>query len=138
MLSISLSTREKTELIDITRLVDEEVRKSGVQEGLIMVYCPHTTGAVTINEGADPAVKSDILMVLNKIVPWKEAYRHNEGNSPAHLKSTLVGCSELVAIEGGRMVLGTWQSIYFCEFDGPRTRRVNLKIIQGCQVKGPV
>lgn len=131
MLSISLSTREKTELIDITRLVDEEVRKSGVQEGLIMVYCPHTTGAVTINEGADPAVKSDILMVLNKIVPWKEAYRHNEGNSPAHLKSTLVGCSELVAIEGGRMVLGTWQSIYFCEFDGPRSRRVYLKIIQG-------
>ena len=131
MLSISLSTGEKTELIDITRLVDEEVRKSGVQEGLIMVYCPHTTGAVTINEGADPAVKSDILMVLNKIVPWKEAYRHNEGNSPAHLKSTLVGCSELVAIEGGRMVLGTWQSIYFCEFDGPRSRRVYLKIIQG-------
>jgi secondary thiamine-phosphate synthase enzyme len=131
MLSISLSTKEKTELIDITRLVEEEVRKSGVKEGLLLVYCPHTTGAVTINEGADPAVKSDMLMVLNKIVPWKEAYRHMEGNSPAHLKSTLVGCSEMVAIEGGRITLGTWQSIYFCEFDGPRSRRIYLKFIQG-------
>jgi secondary thiamine-phosphate synthase enzyme len=130
MMPISISTREKTELIDITRLVEEEVRNSGVKDGLLMVYCPHTTGAVTINEGADPAVKSDILMVLNKVIPWKEAYRHMEGNSPAHIKSTLVGCSELIAIKDSRLFLGTWQSIYFCEFDGPRSRKVYLKIIQ--------
>lgn len=95
-----------------------------------MIYVPHTTAAVTINESADPIVKKDILMILNQIVPWQAEYRHMEGNSPAHVKSTLVGASELVMVENGRLVLGTWQGIFFCEFDGPRTRKVHLKFMQ--------
>ena len=94
-----------------------------------MVYVPHTTAAVTINESADPAVASDMLMVLNQIVPWEARYRHLEGNSPAHVKATLVGASELVAVENGRLQLGTWQGIFFCEFDGPRTRKVDVRLI---------
>jgi secondary thiamine-phosphate synthase enzyme len=90
---------------------------------------PHTTAAITINESADPSVKTDILMVLNEVVPWEAEYRHSEGNSPAHIKSTLVGASELIAVEKSRLVLGTWQGIFFCEFDGPRTRRVQIKVI---------
>jgi secondary thiamine-phosphate synthase enzyme len=95
-----------------------------------MLYVPHTTAAVTINESADPSVKSDILMILNKIIPWEAEYRHLEGNSPAHIKSTIVGASELVAIENEKLVLGTWQGIFFCEFDGPRTRKVNVHLFQ--------
>ena len=95
-----------------------------------MIYVPHTTAAVTINESADPSVKSDILMILNQIVPWKANYRHLEGNSPAHVKSTLVGSSELIAFENHRLVLGTWQGIFFCEFDGPRTRKVEVRIME--------
>jgi len=96
-----------------------------------MLYVPHTTAAVTINESADPSVKEDILMVLNQIVPWEANYRHAEGNSPAHVKSTLVGTSEMVAIENGSLALGTWQGIFFCEFDGPRTRKVQVRITAG-------
>jgi secondary thiamine-phosphate synthase enzyme len=95
-----------------------------------MVFVPHTTAAVTINENADPSVKSDILMTLNQIIPWEADYRHLEGNSPAHIKSTLVGSSELIAIENGRLALGTWQGIFFCEFDGPRNRKVNVRITE--------
>lgn len=131
MVTLSVSTNKKTEFIDITGKIQEQVSKSGLKDGLLMVYVPHTTAAVTINEGADPSVKEDVLMVLNKVVPWNEAYRHAEGNSPAHVKSSLVGCSELVAVENGKLVLGTWQSIFFCEFDGPRTRRAQLKWISG-------
>ena len=93
-----------------------------------MLYVPHTTAAVTINESADPSVRADILMVLNDIIPWKAAYRHLEGNSPAHIKSSLVGASEMIAVEKGRLVLGTWQGIFFCEFDGPRTRKLHLRL----------
>jgi secondary thiamine-phosphate synthase enzyme len=95
-----------------------------------MLYVPHTTAAITINESADPSVKADILMILNEIVPWKANYRHLEGNSPAHVKSTLVGASELIAIEKGKLVLGTWQGIFFCEFDGPRTRKLHIHIMK--------
>jgi len=91
-----------------------------------MLYVPHTTAAVTINESADPSVREDILMILNQMVPWKAPYRHLEGNSPAHVKSTLVGASELVAIENSRLVMGTWQGIFFGEFDGPRTRKIHV------------
>jgi len=91
-----------------------------------MLYVPHTTAAVTINESADPSVREDILMILNQMVPWKAPYRHLEGNSPAHVKSTLVGASELIAIENGRLVMGTWQGIFFGEFDGPRTRKIHV------------
>jgi secondary thiamine-phosphate synthase enzyme len=98
-------------------------------QGLCMVYVPHTTAAVTINESADPAVASDMLAVLNRIVPWEAGYRHMEGNSPAHVKSTMVGASELLAVENGRLQLGTWQGIFLCEFDGPRTRKVDVRLV---------
>jgi secondary thiamine-phosphate synthase enzyme len=126
---LDVKTRDKTQLIDITDRVADAVRSEGLKEGLCMVYCPHTTGAVTINESADPSVKEDILMILNQVVPWKADYRHAEGNSPAHVKSTLVGASELIAIENGRLVLGTWQGIFFCEFDGPRNRKVHVRFM---------
>ena len=128
---ITVKTGSRTEFVDITSEIQQEISSSGFQSGLVMVYVPHTTAAVTINESADPSVKRDILMILNRIVPWEAEYRHLEGNSPAHLKSTIVGASELVAVENGRLVLGTWQGIFFCEFDGPRTRKVHLKLIKG-------
>jgi len=127
---LAVKTRERTELIDVTSEISQLVQKSGIDQGLCMVYVPHTTAAVTINESADPSVKSDMLMVLNQIVPWEANYRHLEGNSPAHVKSTLVGPSQLIAIEKGRLVLGTWQGIFFCEFDGPRNRKLHVRIAE--------
>ena len=127
---LSVKTRERTELIDITSDINQLIQKSGTDQGLCMIYVPHTTAAVTINESADPSVKSDILMILNQIIPWEANYRHQEGNSPAHIKSTLVGSSELIAIENRRLILGTWQGIFFCEFDGPRSRKVNVRIME--------
>ena len=126
---VTVKTHDRTQLIDITSQVQKAVTDSGRQEGFCMVYCPHTTGAITINESADPSVRSDIIMALNQIVPWDAPYRHMEGNSPAHVKSSLVGASELIAIEKGRLVLGTWQGIFFCEFDGPRTRKVHIRFL---------
>lgn len=126
-MELTVKTIAQTELIDITPKVQAAVSKSGLQDGLCMVYIPHTTAAVTINEAADPSVAADMLMVLNQMVPWKAPYRHAEGNSPAHVKATLVGPSELMAVSGGRLVLGTWQGVFFCEFDGPRTRKVIVK-----------
>ena len=127
---LSVKTRERTELIDITSDINQLIQKKGVDQGLCMLYVPHTTAAVTINESADPSVKSDILMVLNQIIPWEANYRHLEGNSPAHVKSSLVGPSELIAIENHNLVLGTWQGIFFCEFDGPRTRKMHVRIVE--------
>ena len=127
---LSVKTSGRTELVDITTKIAKLVKESGVSEGLCMLYVPHTTAAVTINESADPSVKGDILMVLNQIIPWDADYKHMEGNSPAHVKSTLVGASELVAIENSALVLGTWQGLFFCEFDGPRTRKVHVRIIE--------
>ncbi|QTA92410.1 secondary thiamine-phosphate synthase enzyme YjbQ [Desulfonema magnum] len=127
---LTVKTKARTELIDITSEIQEAVQSAGLNEGLCMVCVPHTTAAVTINENADPSVKADILMVLNKIIPWEADYRHLEGNSPAHIKSTLVGASELIAVENGKLVLGTWQGIFFCEFDGPRNRKVNISFIK--------
>jgi secondary thiamine-phosphate synthase enzyme len=126
---LSVKTSTRTELIDITSRISEQVKKSGISDGLCMLYVPHTTGAVTINESADPSVRGDILMVLNQVVPWEANYQHLEGNSPAHVKATLVGASELLAIENGSLVLGTWQGIFFCEFDGPRTRKIHVRIL---------
>ena len=119
----------QTELIDITAEIQDVVLSAGIGQGLCMLYVPHTTAAITINESADPSVKDDILMIIDKIIPWKAGYRHLEGNSPAHIKSTLVGSSELIAIENNRLILGTWQGIFFCEFDGPRTRKVHVRLI---------
>jgi len=120
---------EKTELIDITSKIQDIVKSASIAQGVCMLYVPHTTAAITINESADPSVKDDILMILNKIIPWKAGYRHLEGNSPAHIKSVIVGPSELVSIENDRLVLGTWQGIFFCEFDGPRTRKVHVRLL---------
>ena len=128
---LNIKSDSKTELIDITSQVRDAVSSAGVKEGICMVYVPHTTAAVTINESADPSVKRDILMVLNDMVPWKADYRHAEGNSPAHVKSSLVGASELVAVEDGKLVLGTWQGIFLCEFDGPRSRKVHVRFLKG-------
>ena len=129
MTTIAVKTHSRTELVDITGDVQAALRQTGVREGICMVYVPHTTAAVTINENADPTVKGDILKVLNKIIPWDDGYRHLEGNSAAHIKSTLVGASELVAVAGGKLQLGTWQGIFFCEFDGPRRRKVHLHFV---------
>jgi secondary thiamine-phosphate synthase enzyme len=129
-MQLTVKTSKQTELIDITSEINEIVRSEGVQDGFCFLYVPHTTGAITINESADPAVKADILMVLNQIVPWKAGYRHREGNSPAHVKASMIGASELVAVENGKLVLGTWQGIFFCEFDGPRTRRLDIRFYQ--------
>jgi secondary thiamine-phosphate synthase enzyme len=130
MIRLPVQTHSQTEMIDVTGRVQKQVAESGVTDGLCVVFVPHTTAAVTINESADPAVKQDILMVLNKIVPWKDAYRHMEGNSPAHLKTSIIGSSETIVIENGRLVLGTWQGIFFCEFDGPRTRKLDIRLVQ--------
>ena len=128
-MNLTVKTSKRTQFVDITADVEDMIRKNGFGSGLCMVYVPHTTAAVTINESADPSVKSDILMVLNDVIPWQAQYRHLEGNSPAHIKSTLVGASELIIVENGRLVLGTWQGLFFCEFDGPRTRKVMLKFM---------
>ena len=126
--TLSVQTSSQTEMVDVTGQVQQELNKSGVEEGRLTLYVPHTTAAITINEGADPAVKADILMVLNQMVPWKANYQHMEGNSPAHVKTSLVGSSATVIVSGGRLVLGTWQKIFFCEFDGPRNRKLHLQI----------
>jgi len=126
---LSVKTTGRTEMIDITEEVQNAVRSSGVEDGLCMVYVPHTTAAVTINESADPSVSKDLLMVLNQIVPWDAPYQHAEGNSPAHVKTTLVGSSELISVQQGRLVLGTWQGIFFCEFDGPRSRKAHVRFL---------
>ena len=129
MITLSISTARQTEFLDITREVEKMILNAQVQDGLALVYCPHTTAGITINEGADPSVQEDILRILNQMVPFKGPYHHREGNSPAHIKASLVGSSVSVLIENGRPVLGRWQSLFFCEFDGPRTRKVLIKII---------
>jgi secondary thiamine-phosphate synthase enzyme len=126
----TIKSRNRTELIDITSKIQDIVLSEGIGQGLCMLYVPHTTAAVTINESADPSVKDDILMIINTIIPWKAKYRHLEGNSPAHIKSSLFGASELISVENDRLVLGTWQGIFFCEFDGPRTRKVHVRLIK--------
>jgi secondary thiamine-phosphate synthase enzyme len=130
MQQLTVKTQSQTEMIDITRQVQKSIEAAGFQDGLCVLYVPHTTAGITINESADPSVRRDILMVLNQMVPWQADYRHMEGNSPAHIKSTLVGASQLVVVEKGQMVLGTWQGIFFCEFDGPRSRKLQIKFIQ--------
>ena len=125
-MELKVKSGSRTQLIDITSDVQAALREAGVRDGLCMIYVPHTTAAVTINENADPTVKSDILKILNQVIPFEANYGHMEGNSAAHIKSTLVGASELVAVLNGKLQLGTWQGIFFCEFDGPRRRRVHL------------
>lgn len=128
---IEVRTGKHTEMQDITQAVQAAVRETGVKEGICTVFVPHTTAAVTINENADPDVVRDFTMEIGKIVPWEDGYHHMEGNSAAHLKSSMIGFSEQVIIEDGRLLLGTWQGIYFCEYDGPRRRKVYVKVTEG-------
>jgi secondary thiamine-phosphate synthase enzyme len=128
--SFTVSTHNRNELIDITGKIEKTVADSGISQGTVTVYCPHTTAAITINENADPDVVHDILLTLEELVPqMRSGYRHSEGNSDAHVKSSIVGCSETILISAGQIQLGTWQGIYFCEFDGPRKRNVNVQIM---------
>ena len=129
MKEIDIQTNNKSEMIDITSIVQNVVSKEKAVTGICVIFVPHTTAAITINENADPDVPRDIIAALGKVVPFDAAYRHMEGNSAAHVKSTLVGSSQVVLIENSRLVLGTWQSIFFCEFDGPRTRKILIKVI---------
>ncbi|NLW83134.1 MAG: YjbQ family protein [Phycisphaerae bacterium] len=127
--TISVRTNRRCQMIDITSQVAEVVSESGIQNGTAMVFCPHTTAAITINENADPDVQHDLLLTLEELLPKnRPGYRHCEGNSDAHVKTSLVGTSELVMIQDGRLTLGTWQSVFFCEFDGPRSRTVYIQI----------
>ena len=128
--TFQVRTSAKTDFIDITRSIQEAIQKTRVREGICFVYVPHTTAAITINENADPDVPQDIVMELNKIVPSQDRYRHVEGNSPAHIKASLLGFSQMVFVEAGSLVLGTWQGIFFCEFDGPRNRKVYVKVLK--------
>ena len=129
LIKLDITTNAHTEMKDITRLIQKAVTDSGVKDGICTVFVPHTTAAVTINENADPDVVRDFAKEINKIVPWEDGYYHAEGNSAAHLKSSIIGFSEQLIIDKGRLVLGTWQGIYFCEFDGPRHRHIYVKII---------
>lgn len=129
MKCINIVTNKHQTMIDITALVQETVTQCGIKDGLVLLFVPHTTAAVTLNENADPDVVTDILVGLEAIIPTKAAYKHREGNSHAHLKSSLVGVDQLVIVEEGIIQLGTWQGIYFCEFDGPRTRKLYVKEI---------
>ena len=128
---ISVPTHASVEFVNVDRLVEEAFQAQGVSEGVCYVYVPHTTAGITINENADPAVREDIINELHKIVPLDSGYRHLEGNSAAHIKACLVGFSLVVPVQQGRLALGTWQSIYFCEFDGPRRRHMYVNVISG-------
>jgi len=128
---LNIKTFQRIDFIDITFEIEKKIKESGVAEGLCCLFVPHTTAGLTINENADPSVKNDIKLKINSLIPYKESYTHNEGNSDAHIKSTLFGPSLSIIINGGRLVLGTWQGIYFCEFDGPRNRNLYIKILAG-------
>ncbi len=129
LIRLNIQTAKHTQMIDVTELIRKAVEDSGVREGVCTVFIPHTTAAVTINENADPDVVRDITTELDKLVPWEDGYHHAEGNSAAHLKASMIGFSQQIIIDGGKPVLGTWQGIYFCEFDGPRRRSICVKLM---------
>jgi secondary thiamine-phosphate synthase enzyme len=126
---IQLQTSKQEEFISITRILREAVEKSGTKDGIVIIQVPHTTAGITINESADPDVVNDIVRMLNVMIPDRFEYLHQEGNSPAHIKASLLGSSALVIIKEGDLMLGTWQGVFFCEFDGPRSRKIWVKII---------
>jgi len=129
MKRIDIKTNDRSEMLDITSLAQKAVSEKKVDKGVCAVFTPHTTAAVTINENADPDVPFDILAALERMVPYQAHYRHAEGNSAAHIKAALIGSSQLIPVENGRLVLGAWQSIFFCEFDGPRSRKIFISAI---------
>ncbi|MCC6738750.1 MAG: YjbQ family protein [Planctomycetia bacterium] len=130
MKTLGVRTSRRDEFVDLTAQVARVVAESGVAEGACVVYVPHTTAGVTVNEHADPDVAADMLRALDRIVPWEDGYAHGEGNSAAHIKTTMVGSSSTVPVSGGKLALGTWQGIFLCEFDGPRTRQVHVQVLE--------
>ena len=126
---IPIKTSKRIEFVNITGKVEQAAKESKIENGICVVYAPHTTAALTINENADPDVIADIIAKLNKLIPENENYLHSEGNSDAHIKSSLLGCEKTILVKNGKLVLGTWQGIYFCEFDGPRERKVYVEVI---------
>ncbi len=129
-MELTVKTNAKTDLVNITSQIQSLINSSDITNGICYVYVPHTTAAVTINENADPDVVTDLKFILNKLIPWNNNYLHMEGNSAAHMKTSLVGTSETIFIKNKKLILGTWQSIFFCDFDGPRNRKVLLKFIK--------
>ncbi len=129
MITVHIETRERVQFVDVTEQVAQEVARSGVRSGAVLVYVPHTTAGVTINENADPSVRRDLQTSLERLVPADLAYSHREGNADAHVKASLVGSSVVVPVEDGRAALGTWQGIFFAEFDGPRRRRLIVQLL---------
>ena len=129
MKEIRVSTRRREELVDITSSIEEAIGKIGFSSGLCVIYCPHTTAAITVNEGADPSVAEDMIAGLRRLIPPEWDFSHMEGNSDAHIKASLIGPSETVIVDGGRLALGTWQRVFFCEFDGPRKRMFFVKVL---------
>ena len=127
---LQISTPNRNAMMDITSLVSRKIQDSGIKNGLCLLHVPHTTAGIIVNEGADPAVMDDIIASLDRLVPRQAGYKHDEGNSAAHIKAVLVGGRTFLMIEGGRLMLGTWEHIFFCEFDGPRTRKVHIKIME--------
>jgi secondary thiamine-phosphate synthase enzyme len=128
LIRLKLNTTKHTEMVNVTELIRKTVRDGGLTDGVCTVFVPHTTAAVTINENADPDVVRDFTAELDKLVPWEDGYHHLEGNSAAHLKASIIGFSEQIIVDGGELVLGTWQGIYFCEYDGPRRRELYVKL----------
>jgi secondary thiamine-phosphate synthase enzyme len=130
--TFTIRTSKRDEMIDITNYVQETVNESGIQEGIVVVYCPHTTAGITINENADPDVKRDMMRRFDEVYPWEhELDRHMEGNTAAHMKASTVGVSQHVIVTEGTLLLGTWQGVYFCEYDGPRHRTFFVKVLKG-------
>ncbi|MBL8793966.1 MAG: YjbQ family protein [Planctomycetia bacterium] len=130
MIRFEVRTRQRNEFVEVTDRLRQAIQQSGVRDGICVVYCPHTTAAITINENADPDVVHDMLLWLDRTIPQEQpGFRHGEGNSDSHLKASLVGSSATVIVDGGQPVLGRWQGVYFCEFDGPRTRHVHVQVI---------
>lgn len=129
--TLNIKTSSRTQMLNITPLVRKAVSETGIQDGICTLFVPHTTAGITINENADPDVVTDMLKEMNKVIPFEDGYRHMEGNSAAHIKASLFGFSQQVILSGGQPVLGIWQGIYFCEFDGPRERQLHIKIISG-------
>ena len=134
---LNIKTASRTEFKDITGEIHRIISAAGIEKGICCIYVPHTTAGIIINEGADPSVQRDIKKTLEKLIPFKGDYTHSEGNSPAHIKSVLTGASQFIIIDSGKLLLGTWQSVFFCEFDGPRNRRVVVKIINDDQLIAP-
>ena len=130
MQSFSVRTQKRTQFLDITRQVESSVAGSGIKKGIVTVFVPHTTAGITINENADPDVQRDIMDALERTVPWDADYSHSEGNAAAHVKASIMGSAVQIIVDGGRLQLGTWQGIYFCEFDGPRSRNVWVMTVE--------